>query len=169
MQIWRGKLISRKISDRKIVTFLHCVYHWENSMSCHLKKVAEKNFFELFFDKTFFFQFSGKTRIFLPFWWFHEKSDFNAGRKPCITFRGHQKIQTLTKIVLQSRFYVKSILSDFKRSRTVILTILEALNFYFWKNVNEISKISKNSKFRAVSMVKIAVFDLLKSAKIDFT
>ena len=73
MQIWRGKLISRKISDRKIVTFLHCVYHWENSMSCHLKKVAEKNFFELFFDKTFFFNFQVRQEFFCPFGDFTKK------------------------------------------------------------------------------------------------
>jgi len=31
------------------------------------------------------------------------------------------------------------------------------------------SKISNNSNFRAGEMVKVAIFDLLKSAKIDFT
>ena len=31
------------------------------------------------------------------------------------------------------------------------------------------SKIPKNSKFRDAKMVKMAIFDLLKSAKIDFT
>ena len=30
-------------------------------------------------------------------------------------------------------FYVKSILADFRQSKTVILTILKALNFVFWK------------------------------------
>ena len=35
---------------------------------------------------------------------------------------------------LQLWFYVKSILVDFRRSKTAVLTILEALNFDFWKN-----------------------------------
>ena len=58
-------------------------------------------------------------------------------------------------------FYVKSILADFKRSKTVILT-------WFLEKISHL-QISKNSKFRAVRMVKIAVFDLLKSVRIDIT
>ena len=33
----------------------------------------------------------------------------------------------------------------------------------------KMSKVPKNVKFRAAEMVKMAVFDLLKSDKIDFT
>ena len=33
----------------------------------------------------------------------------------------------------------------------------------------KMSKIPKNAKFRGAKMVKMAIFDLLKSAKIDFT
>ena len=35
---------------------------------------------------------------------------------------------------LSFTFHVKSILAAFKRSKTAVLTILEALNFDFWKN-----------------------------------
>jgi len=55
-------------------------------------------------------------------------------------------------------FYVKSILADFRRSKAVISTILEALNFDFFEISYSIkSKVSKNSKLRAVQMVKMAV------------
>ena len=51
-----------------------------------------------------------------------------------------------------------------------MLTIMEALVYDFEKNSHlKMSEIAKNLKFRAADMVKIAVFDLLKSAKIDFT
>ena len=67
-------------------------------------------------------------------------------------------------------FYVKSILVDFRRSKTAVETILEALNFDFWKNFTvEILKVLKNSKFRAALLVKIANFWAYKMAKIDFT
>ena len=49
------------------------------------------------------------------------------------------------RIFLPFRFYVKSILADFRRSKSAFLTILEALNFDFWKTVTlEMSKIAKN-------------------------
>ena len=74
-------------------------------------------------------------------------------------------------IFLPLRFYVKSILADFSRS---------IWNFHF-NNFGgfefcilvishfKIFKIPKSSKSRAAKMVKMAVFDSLKSAKIDFT
>ena len=65
---------------------------------------------------------------------------------------------------------MKSILADFRRSKTAILTILDVLNSHFWKNFTpENVKIAKNSKIRVAKMVKMAPFDLLKSAKNDFT
>ena len=56
---------------------------------------------------------------------------------------------------------MKSILIDFRRSKTAITTILKASKFDFWKyfalkNV----KNSQNSKFRAAQIVKMAVFGL---------
>ena len=55
--------------------------------------------------------------------------------------------------------YVKSILANFRRSKTAILTILVGLNFDFWEKIHfKMSKITKKSKFRAAKMVKMAVF-----------
>ena len=62
------------------------------------------------------------------------------------------------------RFYVKSILVGFSRSKTAILTNLETSNFDILGILN-----FNNAKFRAGKMVKMAVFDLQKSVKIDFT
>ena len=47
----------------------------------------------------------------------------------------------------------------------------EALNFDFWKNFNfEMSKVPKNSKFRAAQIGKMAEFSRgFKMTKIDFT
>ena len=68
------------------------------------------------------------------------------------------------------RFYVKSILVGFSRSKTAILTNLETSNFDILGILNfEMSEIYNNAKFRAGKMVKMAVFDLPKSVKIDFT
>ena len=65
---------------------------------------------------------------------------------------------------------MKSVLADFRRSKTAVFIILEALNFDFWKNFTvEILKVLKNSKFRAAEMVKIANFWAYKMAKINFT
>ena len=53
---------------------------------------------------------------------------------------------------------MKSILADFRRSKTTVLTIMIALNFEFWKNFTlEMSKVPKNAKLRATEMVKIAI------------
>ena len=73
-------------------------------------------------------------------------------------------------IFLQLWFYVKSILADFRWSKTAILTILAVLFLTFWA-IFDIFKcgISKKSWFKASKIVEIVVLDLLKSAKIDFT
>ena len=44
-----------------------------------------------------------------------------------------------------------------------------SFEFGLLKKHLKMSKIPKHSQFRAAKMVKMAVFDLLKSAKIDFT
>ena len=65
---------------------------------------------------------------------------------------------------------MKSILTDFSRLNTAILTILAALNFDFLGISHfRISENSQKCKIRAGKMVKMAVFNLSKSAKIDFT
>ena len=65
---------------------------------------------------------------------------------------------------------MKSILADFRRSKTATLAILEALNFNFLGISHlKMSKNSINLITRAANRVKMTVIDLLKSAKIDFT
>ena len=60
-------------------------------------------------------------------------------------------------IFLPLWFYEKSILADFRRLKTVTLTILEAFSFDFLVISHlKMSKISKNSKFRHAQMVKMA-------------
>ena len=54
------------------------------------------------------------------------------------------------RIFLSLWFYVKSILADFRRSKTAILTILEALNFDFWKNLT-LEKVKDSQKFNIQS------------------
>ena len=54
---------------------------------------------------------------------------------------------------------MKLILADLTGSKTVILTILEALNFEFFGNFT--LENVKNSKPIAAIMVKMAVFDIL--------
>ena len=63
-------------------------------------------------------------------------------------------------IFLPFRYYLKSIAADFRRSKTAILTISEALNLDFWKNftLEKMSKISKNAEFRAAHMIKMEDF-----------
>ena len=64
---------------------------------------------------------------------------------------------------------MKSILADFKRAKSVVLTILKALNFKFWKDFSlENVKNVQNFKFRAAQLVKKAVSGF-KITKIDFT
>ena len=48
-------------------------------------------------------------------------------------------------------FYVKSILADFKRSKTVILTILEALNFHFFGIMYTLENVRNFNKFKIQS------------------
>ena len=63
--------------------------------------------------------------------------------------------QCVVEIFLPLWFYVKSILADFRRSKTAVFISLKALNFDFWKILFlKTSKVSKNSKFRAARMVK---------------
>jgi len=63
-----------------------------------------------------------------------------------------------------------SVLANFRRSKTAVFTILEALNFDFWKNFTvDILKVLKNSTFRVAQMVKISNVWAYKMAKIDFT
>ena len=47
-------------------------------------------------------------------------------------------------------FYVKTILADFTGSKTAILTILEALNFEFWKNFT-LENVTNSQKFKIQS------------------
>ena len=55
-----------------------------------------------------------------------------------------------------------------QNAKTAILTISEALNFELLRiSYLKMLKIPKNLEFGA-EMVRMAVFDLLKSAKIDF-
>ena len=50
---------------------------------------------------------------------------------------------------------MKSILADFRMSKTAILIILEALNFGFWKNITlEMPNVTKNSKFSAARVAE---------------
>ena len=59
----------------------------------------------------------------------------------------------------------------FEVPKTTILTIWAALNFYFWELLTFLLSVTfkKKSKFNAFKVVKTPVFDLLTSAKIDFT
>ena len=62
---------------------------------------------------------------------------------------------------------MKSILADFRRSKSAFLTILEALNFDFWKISHfAMSLVPKNLIFRPPQMVKIAVFGASKLPKL---
>ena len=59
---------------------------------------------------------------------------------------------------------MKSILANFRRSKTAVLTILKALNFDIKKMSHfEMLPVLKNSKFRAVKRVKNVIFLGLKS------
>ena len=53
--------------------------------------------------------------------------------------------------------------ANFRGSKTAVLTILEALNFDFWKNVTlENVESFKSKKFRPAQMVNMAVFGASK-------
>ena len=55
----------------------------------------------------------------------------------------------------------------FEAPKTAILTKLAALNFKFLETFK--CEIPKNSKLKTNRIVKMAIFDLLNSSKIDFT
>ena len=61
-------------------------------------------------------------------------------------------------------------LGHLEAPKTAILSILAGLNFEFLGNHNIFKyDIFQKTKFKASKIVKTAVFDRLKSAKIDFT
>ena len=65
---------------------------------------------------------------------------------------------------------MKSILAEFGGPKTAVLTILETLNFDFWKNYTlENVKISQKFKFRAAQMVRMADNWGFKMTNTDFT
>ena len=65
---------------------------------------------------------------------------------------------------------MKSILADYRRAKTAIITFLEALNCDFLVISHfQMSKFPENSKVRAAKVDKTAVFGGFNLAKIDFT
>ena len=74
---------------------------------------------------------------------------------------------TATQILRKINF------GHFEAIKTAILTFWAALNFEFFYPFDififQIWNFSKNQKFKAFKIVTAAVFDLMKSAKIDFT
>ena len=69
-------------------------------------------------------------------------------------------------IVLRLRFYVKSILV-LEAPKTTVLTLYQLYDCEFLTFIK--CEKPKISKFKASKMVEMTVFDLLNSAKIDFT
>ena len=68
------------------------------------------------------------------------------------------------------RFYVKLILVILKPSKMPFWPFEQLWILHFWEFVTLSSvKCFQKSKFKTSEMVEMAVFDLLKSAKIDFT
>ena len=79
----------------------------------------------------------------------------------------HTIVFTNLAIFLPLWFYVKSVLTDFRRSKPVVLTVFEALNFDFWKKFTLINfQMSENLKFRAAQMVKFTDFGASKWPKL---
>ena len=77
------------------------------------------------------------------------------GKTQCGNFRTFSAFQILREIIL--------------KPKNAILTISAALNFEFLRTFNiSTVKFFQKSKFKASSIIKTAVFDLLKSAKTDF-
>ena len=67
---------------------------------------------------------------------------------------------------LPFRIYVKSIFAGFRRSKTAIVTIFEALYFDFWKTFTiENVKNCQKSNSRVFEIAKIVIFKLLQSLK----
>ena len=86
--------------------------------------------------------FDGKKLLFKPqvqwhcnicSWWEFWEEILRRWRRCSITERTTQCGNLA--IFLSLWFYVKSILAEFRRSKNAILTILEALDFDFWKNL----------------------------------
>ena len=86
-----------------------------------------------------------------------------VGNTQCGIFRDFSATQILREINF----------GHFEAPKTAILTIWVALNFEFLGNFDiikfEIFLKMLKSKFKSFKIVKTAVFDPLKSAKIDFT
>jgi len=63
------------------------------------------------------------------------------------------------RVFLPLGFYVKSIFADFKKSKSAILTILEALTFDFWGyfTFENVKNALKSKKIRAAKMVEMTV------------
>ena len=61
---------------------------------------------------------------------------------------------------------MKSILADFRRSKTAVLTISKALNFAYFEFMKNLTleniKIPTDSRFIVAQMVKMAVFGASK-------
>ena len=67
-------------------------------------------------------------------------------------------------------FYMTSILADFRRSKTAVFTILEVLNFDFWKKVAiENVKSAHKHKIQSCSNGQNGSFWSFKMTKIVFT
>ena len=65
---------------------------------------------------------------------------------------------------------LKSIFDKFRGPKTAVLTILDTLNFDFWKNFTlQNVKISQKFKFRAAQMVRMADNWGFKMTNTDFT
>ena len=72
---------------------------------------------------------------------------------------GYSTVWGILMILLPLWFYVKSILGDFIRSKSVILTILESLNVNFLRiSLMKMSQISKNCKIQSCSIVQNGSF-----------
>jgi len=56
---------------------------------------------------------------------------------------------------------VESVLANFRKSKTDVLTTFEALQFDFWKNV-PFENVKSAQKFRVAQMIKIVVFGASK-------
>ena len=103
--------------------------------------------------------------------WFHVKSEWQKNSETSTLCRISSYSVEIEQHFLPFWFYVKSILAaDTRRWKSAILAILETVNFDFWEISHlKMSKISKSSKFGEAKMLKMAVFDLLKSSNIAFT
>ena len=74
------------------------------------------------------------------------------------------------RIFLLLRFYVKSILINFKARKLPFWPFRQLWILNFWESLTFSKvKFSQKLKFNTSKAVKMAIFDLLKSAKIDFT